>query len=323
MSWKAREWADRYAALTSDRNFRVLNALAGYASHDGTGIRVSQATVARRIGSTDRKVRRALAELEGRDPATGLVVCTPWIIRSGPGNRAANYRLNYGNLRPDPEVQNGDPKILTDLVAGVDNTVHPDSSVRPDNIDQQGGQNCPGEVDNTVRLRWTELSTESVRESVTESVNESVGASDDQNRATPAASAAPHPRDDPKPPKRGTRLPDGWEPPAGLRARLAEQYPTVDQDRQLLKFQNYWIAKPGKGATKLDWNRTYENWIIRESEDQDRRGGRGTSGNEKNPGPTGFDAAEQRLLARMNTTSSTDYIDGEVIDFPNQEITAS
>lgn len=303
MSWKAREWADRYAALTSDRNFRVLNALAGYASHDGTGIRVSQATVARRIGSTDRKVRRALAELEGRDPATGLVVCTPWIIRSGPGNRAANYRLNYGNLRPDPEVQNGDPKILTDLLDRADTTVHPDTTVRPDNIDQQGGQNCPAQVDNTVRLRWTELSTESVRESVTESVNESVGASDDQNRATPAADAAPHPRDDPKPPKRKKPrhpIADDWEPRPDVRDQMQTECPTVDQDTELLMFRDHFLAK---AETSTDWNLNYRGWCRRQHGwNLTRSSGRGTSGNEK---PRGMTPAEILAGIPGNTPNTT------------------
>lgn len=287
MSWIAREWADRYAALTTDRNFRVLNALAGYASHDGTGIRVNQGTVARRIGSTARKVRRALAELEGRDKEGGPVVRPPWIFRSGPGNKTACYRLNYTNLRPDPEVQNRDPEILTALLAGADNTVHPDTSVHPDSFDQQGGQNCPPEADNIVRSGRTELSTESVSESVLESVIESVGAQAEQIREASAADAAPHPRPESKPAKRATRLPDGWEPPAELRTRLAQEYPAVDQDTELRKFQNYWIAKSGKTATKLDWDRTYDNWIIRAHEDQ-LRGGRGSTGNEKRA-PTFFD----------------------------------
>ena len=280
MSWIAREWADRYAALTIDRNFRVLNALAGYAHHDGDGIRVSQETIARRTGSYERKVRRALAELEGRDKEGGPVVRTPWIIRSGPGNKAARYRLNYTNLRPDPEVQNGDPEILTDLLAGVDTSVRVDISVRTP-VSGSGGHQCPGGADTSVRSGWTPVSTESVSESVLESVNESVGAQAEQTREASAADAAPHPRPESKSAKRATRLPAGWEPPAELRARLAQEYPAVDQDTELRKFQNYWIAKSGKAATKLDWDRTYDNWIIRAHEDQ-LRGGRGSSGNEKN-----------------------------------------
>lgn len=288
MSWIAREWADRYAALTTDRNFRVLNALAGYASHDGTGIRVNQETVARRIGSTDRKVRRALTELEGwfKDEEGNPVRRTPWIIRSGPGNKTARYRLNYTNLRPDPEVQNRDPEILTALLAGADNTVHPDTSVHPDSFDQQGGQNCPPEADNTVRSGRTELSTESVSESVLESVIESVGAQAEQTREASAADAAPHPRPESKPakpkkPRKKPRhqMPEDWEPRPDVREQMTDECPDVDQDYELLQIRDCFIAK---GQTSTDWNCNYRRWIREEQKKiRQGRGGRGSSGNEK------------------------------------------
>jgi hypothetical protein len=37
------------------------------------------------------------------------------------------------------------------------------------------------------------------------------------------------------------------------------------------KFRNYWHAKSGSGATKLDWAATWRNWILDESERQNRK----------------------------------------------------
>jgi hypothetical protein len=33
-----------------------------------------------------------------------------------------------------------------------------------------------------------------------------------------------------------------------------------------MKFCNYWQAKSGKDATKLDWDKTFKNWVLQEKE---------------------------------------------------------
>lgn len=60
---------------------------------------------------------------------------------------------------------------------------------------------------------------------------------------------------------RGHRLPADWQPtPEQLRwARDAR--PDVDATGEALKFRDFWIAKPGKDGTKLDWDATWRNWI--------------------------------------------------------------
>jgi hypothetical protein len=40
------------------------------------------------------------------------------------------------------------------------------------------------------------------------------------------------------------------------------------------KFRNYWIAKAGAGASKLDWSATWQNWIINACEHGGPRNGR-------------------------------------------------
>ena len=61
--------------------------------------------------------------------------------------------------------------------------------------------------------------------------------------------------------KRGTRLDQDWRfDEATIALARAEG---VDADREFQRFQNHWFAKPGVAGTKLDWNRTARNWIMR------------------------------------------------------------
>lgn len=109
----------------------------------------------------------------------------------------------------------------------------------------------------------------------------------DAPQASPAAPEAP-PRQTASPPSpavvgpesapkltepagaaRGTRLPADWKLTRQLadeaaRARAAAGLPplTVDELRaEGAKFADYWHAKAGKDATKVDWPATWRNWI--------------------------------------------------------------
>lgn len=70
------------------------------------------------------------------------------------------------------------------------------------------------------------------------------------------------------PTKRGTRLDPGWQPDrtdANLRSEAG--HPADWLSRELERFRDYWKAKTGKDATKIDWNATWRNWI-RNAEDR-------------------------------------------------------
>lgn len=62
--------------------------------------------------------------------------------------------------------------------------------------------------------------------------------------------------------KRGSRLPDDWEPTAGDVA-FAEQegWAPDDWGREAAKFRDHWHAKPGAQGRKLDWSATWRNWL--------------------------------------------------------------
>src|SRR5262249_3072251 len=64
--------------------------------------------------------------------------------------------------------------------------------------------------------------------------------------------------------RRGARLPADWRPSdadivfARKRGMSDGQIATEGA-----KFRNYWAAKTGQDATKLDWGKTWQNWILK------------------------------------------------------------
>lgn len=74
-----------------------------------------------------------------------------------------------------------------------------------------------------------------------------------------------------KPRKRGSRLPDDWIPSKATRDQMAAENPHVDQRAEHAKFCDYWHAKAGKDAVKVDWDATWRNWIRRAGNDASER----------------------------------------------------
>lgn len=73
------------------------------------------------------------------------------------------------------------------------------------------------------------------------------------------------------PRKRGTRLPDDWQPTADLVSWFRHRCPLVDGRTETEKFRNYWHAATGQKATKLDWPKTWRNWMLTEQQRAERR----------------------------------------------------
>lgn len=60
---------------------------------------------------------------------------------------------------------------------------------------------------------------------------------------------------------RGTRLPDDWQPSESLWAWGKEKLPEADLRFETAAFKDYWAAQPGSRGIKLDWDKTWKNWI--------------------------------------------------------------
>lgn len=66
-----------------------------------------------------------------------------------------------------------------------------------------------------------------------------------------------------RPRKRGARIPDDWKPtPDDIAWQRAKQIPDALARREFEKFGNYWRAKSGSDAVKLDWSLTWHTWLL-------------------------------------------------------------
>lgn len=84
----------------------------------------------------------------------------------------------------------------------------------------------------------------------------------------PAAKPAPKPKS-----PRGSRLPDDWKPSEADIAFADERIGRDAARTEFLKFKNYWTAKAGASAVKVDWGRTWRNWILTAAENRPKSRG--------------------------------------------------
>ncbi|WP_371763364.1 helix-turn-helix domain-containing protein [Massilia sp.] len=71
----------------------------------------------------------------------------------------------------------------------------------------------------------------------------------------------------------GTRLPKDWMPSFDDARFCAEQRPDLNIDQVADSFRDYWTARAGKDATKVDWPATWRNWVRNERRQQGRTTG--------------------------------------------------
>jgi hypothetical protein len=74
---------------------------------------------------------------------------------------------------------------------------------------------------------------------------------------------------------RGTRLDREWLPDPAFHRGTG--WTDAEAGEVLEEFRDYWCAKAGANATKLDWQATWRNWLRKTARDQ-RRGPRGWHG---------------------------------------------
>jgi hypothetical protein len=92
------------------------------------------------------------------------------------------------------------------------------------------------------------------------------------SEATPKKGGAARPATtEPK----ATRLPEDFIPTPGMRAWFADEklHELIDARTEHDKFMDHWLSVPGVKGRKIDWGRTWRNWM-RESADRARRYGR-------------------------------------------------
>jgi uncharacterized protein YdaU (DUF1376 family) len=122
-------------------------------------------------------------------------------------------------------------------------------------------------------------------------------------RKTTANAVVPHTPQDPPESKstgrvrgaaRGNRIAPNWAPTITDYAFASSEGMTrEDINREADKFRDYWAAKSGREACKLDWSATWRNWV---RSDFRKRNGSGSGNASRNGGRTdAFDRLAERL----------------------------
>lgn len=71
----------------------------------------------------------------------------------------------------------------------------------------------------------------------------------------------------PPPASRGSRLSQDWKPsPDNFDEGRAIGLTEVEIAKEVKVFRDYWVAKAGKDAVKIDWDATWRNWLRRTAE---------------------------------------------------------
>lgn len=71
---------------------------------------------------------------------------------------------------------------------------------------------------------------------------------------------------------RATRLAADWAPDGAARSYAVQHgFALAEIDRIAEDFRDYWTARPGKEASKLDWPATWRRWVRKQRERRDER----------------------------------------------------
>ena len=65
--------------------------------------------------------------------------------------------------------------------------------------------------------------------------------------------------------KRATRIPADWKPSEEEIKYCKDNRKDLNPEVVAENFRDYWVSKPGAGATKLDWSATWRSWVRKES----------------------------------------------------------
>jgi hypothetical protein len=80
----------------------------------------------------------------------------------------------------------------------------------------------------------------------------------------PCLTPSPSPTPTPTPRSRATRIPDEFIVTAEMTEWVERRCPSVNWRHHTERFVNYWKSASGRNAAKLDWERTWRNWMLGE-----------------------------------------------------------
>ena len=115
------------------------------------------------------------------------------------------------------------------------------------------------------RQRQLQALSQTPGKSVTEVVTESKGQGQGQGQGLKEIGA-------PQAARRASRLPPDWAPsPDDIAFAGSVGLANGKAEAEAAKFRDFWTAKSGKDATKLDWSATWRNWVRRAADEAPRQ----------------------------------------------------
>lgn len=240
MSWDTLAWARRAKTGSVGRK-AVLMVLAEHAD-EADSCFPSQAVLAEATEQSVRTVRTQLAQLE----EMGLIRREHRSRQGGSGGRTTDRFY----LLVDAEPKEGLPaRFAGRSKEGL-----------PANLNGVTGKTQGG---NRQAVAAREQPLEELPPELPPSLPHIPLAVNGSTSAKPAPSQA-----------RGARIPDAFYVTAEMRAWAQAKVPNVNLVRETEKFCNYWRAKGGREARKLDWPATWRNWMLNADDSLQRTNGR-------------------------------------------------
>lgn len=89
-----------------------------------------------------------------------------------------------------------------------------------------------------------------------------------ENQSKDLAQSANAPQASPTATSRGCRVPEDFMPAQKHIDKIRQLKPGLDLKLEHTKFMNHWLSSTGRNATKKDWGRAWENWMLNAREAQ-------------------------------------------------------
>lgn len=184
-----------------------------------------------------------------------------WIKKIGNGGRSnpCVYTILTPQLTPETVTESvmvSKPETVTELITVTKSETVTDLD---ETVTELSGNGYRIE-----RKTVTELVT-GIEHTIEQTKNRPVEQTMGETCAPEPISAPPNPKPTKEPKSsgaRGTRWGDEQTVPQEWKEWAKINHPLVNTELQATQFENYWSAKAGSGAIKMNWEKTWRNWIL-------------------------------------------------------------
>lgn len=238
-SWDDEGWTRVPNEIVRDRVLTLeAKGLILYLASHSTSYRIDLTTLRINVGVGREKLRKLLRELE---TAGYLEREATFQLVDGRNRRGPNKYILGRSRVQQPDSQASDSEVPQIEAHGLTSV----SAELPDS--EAPGPEAPGD---RASIKKTNLKKTSTTTLVVA----------DASTPTPAKA-------DP----RGHRLPDDFVVTPEMVQWCRSEFPDLDGRRETEIFRDFWHSKAGASARKLDWVKTWKNWMRKAGADQQRQ----------------------------------------------------